>query len=459
MITEKEIIGLHVVRTTACIASIIGSVFVLQNVLRSPTRRRRVMTRLLVGMALMDLLFTITTILGPLAVPRSFSNMYPTSISWAVGTWETCQAFGFVGQSASIASVLYNVSLTFYYLVTIRYGWKERRLRRRELWLHGIPLLVGWGTGLAALLLEFFNPTLLSCRLASYPPRCGGTSGIPCERGENVDVLKLLNNAFIWSVFVFFGVAMTLIYWKIDDTDRGRRPPQNSNNRSTTFFRLTSFPGSQIASSFDERPWRRQRSGEVSLGSEPKIVTLKRQFATQALLYCFAFAITWFFPTLGFFVSRWTNRPPTVPMLYLINSFFPLQGFWNAFIYVRPRYLRYRKEQREAQEREEQVRRQQQALQAQEQGDVPESMPPSFLSSDSSRNSCFSVIIGPLSARSIAMSQSLRVDAEDDYESNDMEKSDSGDGKTDDDGDKETKVDDSDPGYRISASSDESFDE
>ena len=46
-------------------------------------------------------------------------------------------------------------------------------------------------------------------------------------------------------------------------------------------------------------------------------------------------------------------------MLQLLNSFrfflpFPprLPGFWNALIYVRPRYLRYRRKQKEEAERE-----------------------------------------------------------------------------------------------------------
>jgi hypothetical protein len=88
---------------------------------------------------------------------------------------------------------------------------------------------------------------------------------------------------------------------------------------------------------------------------------LTRQFATQAMLFCRAFFITWLFPTIGLVVGLVNKGPIPYPLLLLSDLFTPLQGFWNAFIYLRPRYLRYRRRQCEKEERQRLVQEQAEA--------------------------------------------------------------------------------------------------
>jgi hypothetical protein len=83
---------------------------------------------------------------------------------------------------------------------------------------------------------------------------------------------------------------------------------------------------------------------------------LTHQFAVQALLYALAFFITFLFDTVALILrATYTNTTQLLMLcIFLANVFLPLQGFWNAFIYIRPRYLRYRKKQKQRQEREQQ---------------------------------------------------------------------------------------------------------
>jgi hypothetical protein len=78
---------------------------------------------------------------------------------------------------------------------------------------------------------------------------------------------------------------------------------------------------------------------------EKKNRVLSRQFAVQASAYVAAFFISWIFPMVRIIVAEATDELYT-PLIFLIVIFSPLQGFFNAFIYLRPRYLKHRRKQR-----------------------------------------------------------------------------------------------------------------
>jgi len=64
--------------------------------------------------------------------------------------------------------------------------------------------------------------------------------------------------------------------------------------------------------------------------------------AGQALLYVCALYLTWFFTTCTR-ISQTAFQHHSDVLLMLMALFFPLQGFWNALIYVRPQWLHKRR--------------------------------------------------------------------------------------------------------------------
>ncbi len=74
-----------------------------------------------------------------------------------------------------------------------------------------------------------------------------------------------------------------------------------------------------------------------------KEVAKSRKIAVQGLRYVGAFYITWMFPT----VSRITElvaKKNYFPIQFLDTFLIPLQGFFNCMIYIRPNYLKYRRQ-------------------------------------------------------------------------------------------------------------------
>jgi hypothetical protein len=83
-------------------------------------------------------------------------------VLWSVGNDRTCNLQGFFTQFG-ITSSFYNASLSVYFLLVIRYGWQDSRIKRLEPWLHALPLLWGFGTSIAGLSVGIFGNANLWC--------------------------------------------------------------------------------------------------------------------------------------------------------------------------------------------------------------------------------------------------------------------------------------------------------
>ena len=199
--------------------------------------------------------------------------------------------------------------------------------------------------------------------------------------GKHADIYRFaFLDTWVWAVFLFMVLAMTSIYRKIAKTSRSTPPTAQSfhvvgtNQHHASIASLRSTPelapstttvdGKEETSvsrlSLFLRKWK-MRLHQSHREQQPRsnLHRQKQTFATQALLYCMAYAITWDFSTYTL-IRRRVQWQMVIPIVFLLNILQPLQGFWNAFIYIRPRYMRYRKKQqdqlvrlREQQQREQ----------------------------------------------------------------------------------------------------------
>jgi hypothetical protein len=69
-------------------------------------------------------------------------------------------------------------------------------------------------------------------------------------------------------------------------------------------------------------------------------VKKSRQIANQAAYYVGAFLVTWFFPTI-FQLVLVTRGEGNFGLLILTAFFVPIQGLLNLIVFMRPKYLRY----------------------------------------------------------------------------------------------------------------------
>ena len=225
-----------------------------------------------------------------------------TGLAWNVGNQTSCNVQGFLIQ-LKIANPFYNSALALYFLLMIRYGWKEGQLWSIERFMHLLPIVMAFGTSTASLLLNQFNNANLWCWIAAYPLSCEGSHrGEPCERGDDAWIYRLaFFYTWYWASLVFVTIAMFLVYWTVRVQERA--------------------------------------SGKFAMTSNSKKRNTKR-VATQAMLYIVAYFLSASFATLTRVIQEYVDTVP-FGVILCMTILYPMQGFFNFLIYIRPRYLRY----------------------------------------------------------------------------------------------------------------------
>ena len=298
----------------------IGSGLIINEVLRDPKNRAKVYHLLLLAMSIVDFNTSFWYFLSTWPIPRSTANVFAPS-----GTRGSCTVQGFFIQFG-IATPLYNAALALYYLLIIRYQWKEKQVRKAEKFLHSVPLLWASGTSLAALGMTLLNNANLWCWISSVPLSCTGSyrnNGVnDCERGNNAWIYRwAFFYAPLWAAIVCSGIWMLLTYLAVRKTEKASskwkaRPSTNDAAMSSAA--------------------RKKKEKEESDRKHSK------QVASQAFYYLMAFFFSWLFGTLTRFIQM-TSGKTYYPIILLMAIFTPMQGFLNYLVYIRPRWLSYRK--------------------------------------------------------------------------------------------------------------------
>lgn len=159
--------------------SLCASILVLIDILRDPKKRRGSTYHQLVGTAsVFDMITSIVWMVGPAAVnANSPDTKLDSGIYGANGNTATCRAQAYFYQLGTeiiamrsdkltfrssnmltssfqrtgLTSVWINVSLTAYFMLVVVFGYRERLLKRKKLWLIGVPLGLGFALSFAAI--------------------------------------------------------------------------------------------------------------------------------------------------------------------------------------------------------------------------------------------------------------------------------------------------------------------
>jgi hypothetical protein len=175
--------------------SLCFSALVIYTVAICKEKRSKTYHRLLFGISCVDISSSFWLGLSTWPIPKE------TGIIWASGNTQTCTLQGFFTQFG-VASSFYNASLSVYYLLVIRYGWKEASIHKIEPFLHAFPISWGLGTAIAGLPLTIFNSANLWCWVAPYQ-----------DRGTDADLYRwVLFYGPLWLMILVVTVSLILIF-------------------------------------------------------------------------------------------------------------------------------------------------------------------------------------------------------------------------------------------------------
>ena len=365
--------------------SILASLFILQDILRSTKKRRRMTNQIMMGLCLADIGFALTHFVGTWAAPKG-------QVYGARGTITTCTLQGYVNVCAYHTGGFFNAALALVYVLMVRYGWtedsfqksvfgmvfcgKERNLRLKWILLI-VPIILGHAVAAPGVPKQNYNYTgQWLCSGGPWPVGCNDLDR-PCERGDSMVDMFHETGCFVmcfW-VSVLCGTiilgSMLCLYYTVLQNERAMDKYQFQNH--------SSFSGSGSRGSSNNIQTGQGESGDSSLASDcgkgqetttsstqspqpgrsvddlrishrRKIFQAQKQqhrqrehsnkVAIQGILYVWAYLIV----SVAFLLLDVEKKRFSHAFDYANAFISPLQGFLNVMVYLRPRYLTYRKD-------------------------------------------------------------------------------------------------------------------
>ena len=302
----------------------------------------RIYESLVFSLSVGDLVLSCAYVALCTAVPQGTPGCY-----WALGNVSTCTAAGLFTLLGVLSVAAMNCSLAVYFLLVIRRGWRADDFMQRRGMLGAfyicfavvLPLIIC----ILAVALKGFNFSTASnfCSLADNPDGCRLNDKVPCERGEQTTMLLGLSFIFLGTCCIT-GIGCTFaVYWTVRSRlhpSRGRLSTEcNSSGKRANRLDISN---SRYDSTTADTNMTEAQKGRL------------RQTSWQAVFYCLAYVNVIVWPVIAG-ISRPLNHTGNayefksetwmLIRLFFMYTFFPLQGFLNAIIFVRPDVLRWRK--------------------------------------------------------------------------------------------------------------------
>ena len=304
-LNSTEFRSVTIVMRVSSSLTLIGAAYIIQDILKDATRRKATKDRIILVMSICD---ALTAILD--GIPNNMVAPRESGIPGAIGNSTTCTISGFSAEWLFNSSAAYNVTLAICYLLIVRYEWPDARLGKLEPYFLSLPMVYSLSFSIPGLVYQTYNEDgLTGCPHSPAPVGCNWGGPVECTRGTK-DLFLYTTPVRLSIILTMSGIivfCMLMMFLKVLQRER-------SNDR----FRFS------LASASSHRR------------------NLSNMMKNQGLWYSAAFLLAFLPNTVGLF-----RRTDTAPNWWYLNtSFFFLHsvGFINMIIYIRPRYVKFRRD-------------------------------------------------------------------------------------------------------------------
>jgi hypothetical protein len=291
-------------------------------------------------------------LVGPMAAPTTNPDGNDSNLLGSRGNDRTCVAQGFF-VALGYGSIFFNMALSVYYYLVVVRSWKARDLLAARKWLYGIPLAASLGIAFAGL--GHYEHVWLGCYVR---PRPFSESNATIYLGT-VHIIIAAIVCTTMQILVYAKVRKTLrksSAWKF----QAREPSQvisTSGISAEDGVSKSEYSGGRTRFNFWRKPKSKDKSLEleaVRVKSLPPSFTVFRAISYfldslaqtvlwQSISYLTAFYICW--PLLA--VASLTAPSQTYAFWVIVMVVAPSQGFLDFMTYVRPDWIKWRRERTE----------------------------------------------------------------------------------------------------------------
>ena len=296
--------------------SLLGSATIIFLLLVQRSRIENVKYRFLFGLCLSDVLNSLWYIVWSTTLPEG-------SIWGAWGNRATCNAQGFF-LDLGLIGPFYNGGLCLYYYQSITKKLSNKEIAKKYEWItHFLAFTWNVGTGVAALALDLYTVCGIGCWISPEPLFCERQTSVECTNNENAYVFAWVFNGMpltFLAIFIFY--CMVQIYKTI-----------KAAYKRAEICSIHSF------SEQDEQPAERTETGRPQSLQRRNARMYYADKIHDAGVQCFLYVLVYFVTHAWAFVvviiEQSGSRNPFA-ILFLNQFFWPLQGFCNVFVFLRP---------------------------------------------------------------------------------------------------------------------------
>jgi hypothetical protein len=324
--------------------SIIGSSCIIWMLLQENRKKlKSVKYRFLFALCCSDIWNSLVFVFWSLPIPKGTPGVWG-----AMGNKASCDAQGAFIQFGITS--YYNCALALYYYKSLCFSMTDEQIAKRyEKWIHIGSVVWSLGTAIAAWQQDLYSYSSLGCWIAAEPLRCHRRDDVDCIRGEDAYIYIWLYTGIPQTlVFNYINYSMFMIYKKVKEvSSRAEKWTMGTAGGSTlsnpSLLEGTLSSDRKISNkSLHNRPsgsavvsYRGSISGNDNRGSS-RYAERTKEAAWQAFLYVNAYFVTHIWSSIVGMIELGGGTVP-FSLLLIQNFFWPLQGFANVFIFLRPR--------------------------------------------------------------------------------------------------------------------------
>jgi len=288
----------YIIPTVTGSISCLSSALIITIIARSvKNRSTSTYHRAMVWISLSDILSSTAIALTTIPMPADVSEVYDFG-GESFGTTRTCELQGLCYSLGTGLSFCGNSFLAVFYLLTIRYQISDRvmtKIVEPIFWF--VSIAASFYPAISLYMNDMFNPVpyISWCSSGDYPYGCNQEESVACIRGD-----KKNQSSFIFVLQIMIGLLL-----------------------------LQVIPLVMVVASVYKR------EHEICIGESEQDLQARevryadtRTIAKQAAMYAVAFSITYIF------VPNITARTDSIVLQVLTIALNPLQGLFNAMIFV-----------------------------------------------------------------------------------------------------------------------------
>ena len=316
--------------------SIIGSSLIIYRIrIDRKNRLSKVYHRLIYAMSSLDIFQSIFAALSTIPVPKDAS---PAWANYGNNTSCKLQAFGIVATSGVM---FYNCALSLYFFLSIKFGMRDCTLKKViEPSMH--ILCLGWPIcwAITGLLLNVYNFSGNKCWIAPNPIDCIKKEQVECIEGEFAYSFRwYCSGAPLIITFLVIFVSQFLIYRTIREQDK--KMQKYGRNSILSRIAKEDSEAKELISKTQHKTIKLKRIGNrntalLQRSINRSLAQRSMKVAKRGSAYVATAFMTYIWSLIYRVHEQHMESEPPLFLIFIAQFFFPLQGFFNYFIYTQP---------------------------------------------------------------------------------------------------------------------------